>query len=83
MGAGLQKAFAAANSTTMKPEQAAFLHELLRWDGVATPQQLGPQTTQAQNAARQTCKRRGWVSYDGYWRITEVGRQVFIRYVNS
>lgn len=54
--------------------QLAFLRALLKWDGVAPPRALG-QTTQAENSARQSCKRRGWVTFDGYWRITEDGRK--------
>ena len=57
--------------------QRRFLREILSWDGAATPHELGPQTSQESNAARQTCKRRGWVSFDGhYWRITESGMAV-------
>lgn len=56
--------------------QRKFLRELVRWTGVATPQELGPQMYQSENAARQTCKRRGLVTYDGsYWRITDAGRR--------
>lgn len=52
-----------------------FLREILKWSGAATPQELGPQTSQEENSCRQTCKRRGWVTYEGgYWRITESGR---------
>lgn len=65
----------------MKPlntEQSAFLRELMRWGGIASATNLGPQTRQAENSARQTCKRRGYVTYDGgsngYWRITDAGR---------
>ena len=65
----------------MKPEQQKFLRELLRWDGVASSRDIGPQTSQAMNSARQTCKRRGWVTYDGgndgYWRLTEAGREAY------
>lgn len=53
-----------------------FLGELVRWGGVASPQDLGPQTSQSENAARQTCKRRGYVSFNGgYWNITPAGRR--------
>lgn len=55
--------------------QAAFLRELLRWKGAATARELGPQTSQEENSARQRCKRRGWVTFDRhYWRITDAGR---------
>ena len=76
MGQGMQRAFAAAKATQpMNEEQQKFLRELLRWEGAASPRDLGPQTSQAQNAARQTCKRRGWVTCDRhYWRITDAGR---------
>jgi hypothetical protein len=52
-----------------------FLRAILKWDGAATPRELGPQTSQEENSCRQTCKRRGWVTYDGYyWRITNAGK---------
>lgn len=57
--------------------QAKFLRELLRWEGVASPQNLGPQISQQENSARQTCKRRGWVTFSGgYWRITDAARAI-------
>jgi hypothetical protein len=60
--------------------QKRFLRELVRWTGAATPQELGPQMYQSENAARQTCKRRGLVTYDGsYWRITPAGRSALQR----
>lgn len=56
--------------------QREFLRKLVHWTGAATPQELGPQLYQSENAARQTCKRRGLVTYDGrYWRITDAGRR--------
>lgn len=56
-------------------EQRQFLSELVKLTGAATPQELGPQTSQAENAARQAAKRRGWVTFDRhYWRITSAGR---------
>lgn len=57
--------------------QEKFLRELLRWQGVASSQDLGAQISRQDNSARQTCKRRGWVTFersDGYWRITPAGR---------
>jgi hypothetical protein len=55
--------------------QRKFLRELTKWTGTATPRELGPQTSQEENSTRQTCKRRGWVTYDGYyWRLTDAGR---------
>lgn len=60
----------------VKEEQAKFLRELLKWDGVATPRDLGPQTSNAENNARQACRRKGWVTFDRYyWRITDEGRR--------
>jgi hypothetical protein len=60
----------------MTPVQEQFLRDLMRWEGVATSRELAPQTTQAENSARQTCKRRGWVTFDRhYWRITDAGRE--------
>jgi hypothetical protein len=56
--------------------QINFLQDLKRWGGVATTGELRPQTCQADNAARQTCKRRGWVTFDRYyWRLTDDGRE--------
>jgi hypothetical protein len=56
--------------------QINFLQDLKRWGGVATSAELAPQTCQADNSARQTCKRRGWVTFDRYyWRLTDAGRQ--------
>jgi hypothetical protein len=60
-------------------EQSKFMREILKWDGAATPRELGPQTSQEENSARQTCKRRNWVEYDGYyWRITQAGRAALL-----
>lgn len=54
-----------------------FLRELAKWQHIASPQNLGPQTSQDENRARQKCKRRGLVEYSGgYWRTTDLGRQV-------
>jgi hypothetical protein len=64
----------------MTPEQKNFLVKLMRWDGCASPRDLGPQTSQTENSARQSCKRRGWAFYqEGYWRITDYGRDVLSR----
>lgn len=53
-----------------------FLREIVKWEGAATPRELGPQTSQEENSTRQTCKRRGWVTFDRYyWRITDAGRE--------
>lgn len=57
--------------------QRKFLRSILQWDGAATPREIGPQTSQEENSTRQTCKRRGWVTFDRYyWRITDAGRAV-------
>lgn len=59
--------------------QSKFMREILKWSGAAAPRELGPQTSQEDNSARQTCKRRGWVTFDGYyWRITRAGRAALI-----
>jgi hypothetical protein len=59
-------------------ERATFMRRLMEWGGVADPSNLGPQTSQAANAARQFCKRHGWVTFEGgYWRITDLGCAVF------
>lgn len=66
--------------TKLTNEQHSFLRDLMRWQGVASSQDLAPQMSQADNSARQTCKRRGWVTFDGpggYWRITDLGRSVW------
>jgi hypothetical protein len=56
--------------------QRKFLREVQKWTGAATPRELGPQTSQEENSTRQTCKRRGWVEFDGYyWRLTDAGRE--------
>ena len=80
MGAGLQRAFAAAAATRLNEVDWKFLRALRRWQGVASSRDLGPQTSQDENRARQKCKRMGLVTYDGgndgYWRLTEQGRMV-------
>jgi hypothetical protein len=60
--------------TNLTPSQIGFLRDLAKWGGAATPQDLGPQVSQQENSARQRCKRRGLVTYDGYWRLTDLGR---------
>lgn len=56
--------------------QLNFLANVDRLGGAATPQQLGPQISQEDNAARQTCKRRGWVTFGrGQWHLTDAGRK--------
>jgi hypothetical protein len=59
----------------MNPDQTKFLLALMREGGTAKPQDLGPQISQAENSARQTCKARGWVAFiGGHWRITDAGK---------
>jgi len=59
--------------------QRKFLRAILKWDGAATPQEIGPQVSQQENSTRQTCKRRGWVTFDRYyWRITPAGRAALV-----
>lgn len=54
--------------------RAKFMRILMRWGGVAGRHNLAPQITQIENAARQFCKRKGWVIFEsGYWRITDAG----------
>lgn len=68
----------------LTPAQRKFLREILKWAGAATPRELGPQTSQEENSARQTCKRRGWVTFDGYyWRITDEGHRVALSQTNG
>lgn len=63
----------------LSEHQRGFLRDLIRWKGAATTRELGPQTSQKDNAARQFCKRRGYVTYDGhYWRITDEGRTALV-----
>jgi len=55
--------------------QQAFLRDLISWGGAATPRDLGPQTSQEANSARQFCKRHELVVFEvPYWRITYLGR---------
>jgi hypothetical protein len=59
-------------------ERNTFMHRLKEWGGAADRWNLGPQTSQAENAARQYCKRKGWVIFEGgYWRITQAGWEAF------
>lgn len=76
MGAGLQRVFGMCAATDLTAEQIKFLRALASWQGAASPQDLGPQTRQEENSARQRCKRRGLVTYsNGYWRLSDVGRE--------
>jgi hypothetical protein len=59
-------------------EAEKFMRNVMRWGGVADRFNLGPQTSQKENSARQFCKRHGWVIFDGgYWRITDSGCKRF------
>lgn len=59
----------------MTPEQLKFMRELARWDGIASPHDLGPQMHQKDNNARKAAKRQGLVKFEGgYWRMTDAGR---------
>ena len=79
MGEGLKRTFAVARATNLTVAQEKFLRSLARWQGVASPQDLGPQTSQEENSARQRCKRQGLVTYEGgYWRLTNLGRETLI-----
>jgi hypothetical protein len=61
---------------TLTEEQISFLRNLKSWDGIASPENLGPQRTQKENSARQRCKRQGLVTYGGgYWRLTDDGQK--------
>lgn len=56
-------------------ERKKFLLELRCWNGVATTRELGPQLCQQQNSARQWCRRKGLVAFEGgCWLLTEAGR---------
>ena len=65
----------------MTEHERTFLRRLLDWDGAASARDLGPQTDQKENSARQSCKRKGWATYDGgavgYWRLTDAGKQAY------
>lgn len=62
----------------MNDEANKFMQNLMKWGGVADRWNLGPQTSQKENSARQFCKRQGWVTFEGsYWRITAAGRIAF------
>lgn len=63
----------------MTEAQRDFLDRLVSGGGHASLRELGPQTSQEQNSARQTCKRRGWARYsNGAWFITEAGRAALL-----
>lgn len=58
-------------------EQRHFLQSVISNGGAATAREL-PSATQAQNAARQRCRRNNLAYFEGgYWRITPLGRQAF------
>lgn len=63
-------------SHVLTPAQSKLLREIIKWHGAATPREIG---LQEDKSTRQTCKRRGWVTFDGYyWRITEAGRRALL-----
>jgi hypothetical protein len=79
MGEGLLRVKAAAIATQLNDGDFKFMRMLARWDHVASSQDLGPQTSQDENRARQKCKRKGLVTYEGgYWRTTDLGRMVLV-----
>lgn len=39
----------------LKPAAGKFMRDLMAWGGIADRWNLGPQTSQAQNSARQFC----------------------------
>lgn len=60
----------------MNGHERLFLATLIEWAGAATTEELSPQISQKENSARQSCKRKGWVTFARpYWRITPEGRQ--------
>lgn len=72
------------SSRAMEEAAIKFMRALARWQGVATPQEIGPQTSQLENSARQRCKRRGWVTFNGgYWRLTDSGRETLRKPANE
>jgi hypothetical protein len=65
-------------SALQRNARSEFMVKLKDWGGVADRFNLGPQTSQEENSARQYCKRKGWVSFEGgYWRITPAGWAYF------
>jgi hypothetical protein len=76
---GMQRAKARSIGSQLDDGDFRFLRELAKWGHCASPQDLGPQMHQDQNRARQKCKRKGLVSFEGgYWRTTDLGRQVLV-----
>jgi len=74
---GLMRAKAAAVASRLSEGDHNFMRLMRQWDWVASPYDLGPQTSQDENRARQRCKRNGLVTFDGhYWRATELGKHV-------
>lgn len=58
----------------MNVERVDFLLALKRRGGVVGVRNLPPQVTQAENSARQWCKRNGYAKFEGSeWRLTEKG----------
>lgn len=74
---GLMRAKALTIASRLNEGDHNFLRILRTWQGIASPQNLGPQTSQDENRARQRCKRNGLVTFEGgYWRLTEIGKFV-------
>lgn len=62
----------------MNGHERLFLATLIDWTGAATADEIGPQISQKENSARQSCKHKGWVMFERpYWRITPSGREAF------
>jgi hypothetical protein len=77
MSEGLQRVIALTIGSQLNEGDYKFLRALASWQHVASPRDLGPQTSQDENRARQKCKRKGLVTFEGgYWRTTDLGRQV-------
>lgn len=78
MGAGLQRARAAAQAAQIKPEMVGemrkFLTSIVEHGGAAKSSEC-PLAFWEQDTARKKAKSLGWVIREnGYWKITEVGR---------
>jgi hypothetical protein len=59
-------------------EERIFLNRLIQYGGAAATRVELPPANRGQDKARQAAKRKGWVSFkDGYWRITDLGREAW------
>jgi hypothetical protein len=62
----------------MKPKEREFLSVIKQWDGAVEKGVVSPWICSA--ADRQSCKRKGWVTFDGYyWRLTAAGRAAVVQ----